>query len=231
MDALRAAAVRIAALGTVAFVPLETSAQERAGSAGGKPTDSVTTAVAGQYYAVDGFKRTLLGTGWRDMWVTPVSVPSLDLATFGGGLKVLERGGGYQSITLHLQEESGWKEYRFRTVNKFPVMTLPPALRATAAGRIIQDQVSSLFPGAPVVVPPLLDAIKALHVDPKMVRLADDPRLGVYRDTLAGVLGTFELKASEAPNDEPGFAGSKKITGSEGFFEDLRSSRKHRLDE
>src|SRR5215218_7641099 len=194
MDALRAAAVRIAALGTVAFVPLETSAQERAGSAGGKPTDSVTRAVAGQYYAVDGFKRTLLGTGWRDMWVTPVSVSSLDLATFGGGLKVLERGGGYQSITLHLQEESGWKEYRFRTINKFPVMTLPSSLRETAVGRIIQDQVSSLFPGAPVMIPPFLDAIKALHNDPKIVVLADDARLGVYLDSMVGMLVTMEIK-------------------------------------
>ena len=149
--------------------------------------------------------------------MTPVSVPPLELSTFAGGLKVLERGGGYQSITLHLQEDSGWKEYRFRTVNKFPVMTLPAPLRETAAGRIIQDQVSALFPGSALPVPPLLDAIKALHVDPTMVRLADDPRLGVYRDSMAGMLGTMELKAEEAPNDQPGFAGSKKITGSEGF--------------
>jgi hypothetical protein len=231
MGALRAVTIRIAALGTVAFVPLDADAQDRVGTTGGRPGDSVSTTVAGRYYAVDGFKQTLLGAGWRDLWVTPVAVPSLELATYAGGLKVLERGGGYQSITLHLQEESGWKEYRFRTVNKFPVMTLPSALRETAVGRIIQDEVSSLFPAAPLVVPPLLDAIKALHNDPKMVRLADDARLGVYRDTLAGVLGTMELKASEAPNEEPGFAGSKKISGSEGFFKDLRSSRKHRFDE
>jgi len=231
MGALRVATFRFAAAGAVAFLPLDADGQERTGSASDKRTDRVTTAVAGRHYATDGFKRTLLGAGWRDVWVTPVAVPSLELATFAGGLKLLERGGGYQSITLHLQEESGWKEYRFRTVNKFPGMTLPASLRETAAGRLIQDQVSALFPGAPVVVPVMLDAIKALHLDPTMVRLADDPRLGVYRDTLAGVLGTMELKPDEAPNDEPGFAGSKKISDSEGFFEDLRSSRAHRFDE
>ena len=144
---------------------------------------------------------------------------------------MLERGGGYQSITLHLQEESGWKEYRFRSVNKFPGMTLPGALHETAAGRLIQDQVSALFPGAPLMVPPLLDAIKALHVDPRLYRLADDPRLGVYRDTMAGMLGTMELKANEAPNDKPGFAGSTKVADSEDFFKELRSSRAHRFDE
>jgi hypothetical protein len=231
MVPLRVATIRFAAAGAVAFLPLDADGQERTGSASDKRKDSVSTAVAGRHYATDGFKPTLLGAGWRGVWVTPVAVPPLDLSTFAGGLKVLERGGGYQSITLHLQEESGWKEYRFRTVNKFPVMTLPAAFRETATGRIIQDQVSALFPAASVVVPPFLDAIKSLHVEPTMVRLADDPRLGVYRDTLAGVLGTMELKGEEAPNDQPGFAGSKKITGSEGFFEDLRSSRAHRFDE
>ena len=231
MNALRAATIRIAALGSVTLFPLDADAQERAGSTEAKRKDSVTTAVAGQHYATDGWKRTLLGAGWRDVWVTPVSVPSLDLGTYAGGLKVLERGGGYQSMTLHLQEESGWKEYRFRSVNKFPGMTLPGALHESAAGRLIQDQVSALFPGAPLMVPPLLDAIKALHVDPKLYRLADDPRLGVYRDTMGGMLGTMELKANEAPDDKPGFAGSKKIVDSEDFFEELRSSRANRFDE
>jgi hypothetical protein len=230
MGALRAATFRIAAVGTAVFLPLDAEAQERAGSRDQKGRDSAAT-IAGQYYAAGAFKQILLGAGWRDVWGTPVSVPSFQLGTFAGGLTVLERGGGYQSMTLHLEEQSGWKEYRFRSVNKFPVMTLPAALRETATGRIIQDQVSALFPGAPVMVPPLLAAIKAIHLDPTMVRLADDPRLGVYRDTMAGMLGTVEVKPSAAPNDEPGFAGSRKIADSDDFFKALRSSRAHRFDE
>jgi hypothetical protein len=189
------------------------------------------TVIAGQHYGADGLKRTVFGSGWREVWVTPIKVPSLELDRFAGGLKVLERGGGYQSMTLHLQEENGWKEYRFRSVNKFPLITLPPALRETGAGRIIQDQISALFPAAPVMVPPLLDAVKALHLDPDLYRLADSPRLGVHRDTMAGMLGTVELKPNEAPNDEPGFAGSRKILDTEDFFEEFRSSRTNRFDE
>ena len=107
MGALRAATFRIAAVSTVTFLPLDADGQERVSSAEKKRRASVTTAVAGQHYAVDGFKRTLLGAGWRDVWVTPISVPSLDLDTYAGGLKVLERGGGYQSITLHLKKSQG----------------------------------------------------------------------------------------------------------------------------
>jgi hypothetical protein len=232
MGALRGSTFRIAALGAAAaFVPIDAEGQDRTGSSRGKARDSVTTTIAGRHYAADGFKETMLGAGWRDVWGKPVSVPFLEVSTFAGGLKVLERGGGYQSITLHLQEESGWKEWRWRSVNKFPLMTLPPVFRETAVGTVIQDQVSALFPGSALPVPPLLRAINALTVDPVLYRLADDPRLGVYRDSLAGMLGTMELKGKEAPNDEPGFAGSKKISGSEDFFEDLRSSRAHRFDE
>src|SRR5512138_477092 len=205
MGAIRVATINIAALGTVAFVPLDADAQERAGSRGGKARDSVTTTVAGGHYGVDGFKETLLGAGWRDVWGTPVSVSSLHLTTFAGGLEVLERGGGYQSITLHVKEASGWKEWRFRSVNKFPGMTLPSAFRETAVGTVIQDQVSALLPGSALPVPPLLDAIDALTVRPVLVRMADDARLGVYRDTLAGMLGTMELKGDEAPDGKPGF--------------------------
>src|SRR5262245_8309374 len=104
MNLLRAATIRIAAVGTVTLFPLDVDAQEQGGSTEAKRKDSVTKAVAGQHYSVDGWKRAMLGAGWRDVWVTPISVPSLNLDTYAGGLKVLERGGGYQSITLHLQE-------------------------------------------------------------------------------------------------------------------------------
>jgi hypothetical protein len=102
MGALRAATIRIAAVGTAVFLPLDAEAQERTGSPDRKSRDSVTT-VAGEHYAAGGFKQTLLGAGWRDVWVMPVRAPSFELGTFAGGLKVLERGGGYQSMTLHLQ--------------------------------------------------------------------------------------------------------------------------------
>jgi hypothetical protein len=231
MSARRVTSCGVAMAAALAVFPLAARGQERVGSNSGRPSDSLTTAVAGQYYAADGLRRTVLGAGWRDVWVTPIAVPSLELGKFASGLKVLKRGGGQQSITLHLQEESGWQEWRFRSVNKFPGMTLPAVFRNTAVGTVIQDQISGFFPGAALPVPPLLTAINALTLDPTMYRLADDPRLGVYRDTMGGMLGTMELKPEEAPDDKAGFAESKKISGSEGFFEDLRKSRAHRFDE
>ena len=232
MRALHITTLRItAAAGAIALLPFDIAAQGRAGAADSSRRGSLTTTYASRYFAADGFKRTLLGAGWRDVWVTPVAVPPLELSKFAGGLKVLERGGGYQSMTLHLQEETGPREWRFRSANKFPGMTLPSAFRGTTVGTVIQDQVSALFPGSPLLVPPLLEAINALTLEPRLYRLADDQRLGVYRDSMVGMLGTMELKPDEAPDDKPGFAGSAKIEDSEDFFEELRKSRVHRFDE
>jgi hypothetical protein len=137
MGALRAATFRIAAVSTVTLLPLDADAQERSGATETKRKDSVTTAVAGQHYATDGWKRTILGAGWRDVWVTPVSAPSLDVSTYAGGLEVLERGGAIRASPC-TSGRIGVEEYRFRSVNKFPGMTLPGALHETAAGRLIR---------------------------------------------------------------------------------------------
>jgi hypothetical protein len=82
-----------------------------------------------------------------------------------------------------------------------------------------------------LLVPPLLEAIDALHVAPELYIMPDDPRLGEHRETFAGMLGTVEFKPDEAPGDEPGFAGSRKVKGTEAFLDDVNASRAHRLDE
>lgn len=193
--------------------------------------DSVVTVTPGEQYRAGAFKSTIMGSGWRDLWVTPVAAPVFDLSTYAGGLKLDKRGGGQQTLTLHVTEENGWREYRFRSVDKFISQGMPPVLKGTALGNLLQDEISGLLPAAPVLVPPLLDAIGVLHVDPRLYVVGDNPRLGVMRDTVVGMLGTVELKGSEAPDKQPGFAGSRSIKGTEKFLEDIASSRAHRLDE
>ena len=191
--------------------------------------ERVVVRVPGPQYEAGSFQRTLFGNGWRDVWTTPVAAPVLDIATYGGGLEFDEIGGGFHSRVLHLKEDDGWREYRFRSVDKYP--TLPEAFRGTALGRVWEDQVSILFPGAPLLVPPLLQAVGLLHVDPALYVMGDSPRLGEGREMFAGMLGTMELKGQEAPDDKPGFGGSSKIKGTENFLEDVNESRENRLDE
>ncbi|HUF13895.1 MAG TPA: BamA/TamA family outer membrane protein [Longimicrobiales bacterium] len=192
--------------------------------------DTVTV-VPGPQYRASGFARLFLGDGWRELWLTPVDVPVFDMDGYAGGVRWVRRGGGFQSITLHLEEKDGWRGYLFRSVDKFPLQPMPEEIRTAQAGDILEDQVSTLFPAAGLIVPPLMEAVGVLHVDAELYVMPDDPRLEVYQDTFAGMLGTVELKPQEAPGDEPGFAGFRKIKGTDNFLDDLNDSREHRLDE
>lgn len=194
--------------------------------------DRTVTVVPGLEYRAGPLTTKLLGEGWREVWVTPVSAPVLDLGRHAGGLKLVRRAGGNQTLSIHFVEEKGWREYQFRSVNKFPVaQAMPAEIRGSPLGNIIQDNVSSLFPAGALMVPPLLEAIGALHVKPELYVMPDDQRLGVYKDTVAGMLGTVELSPQEAPNEEPGFAASRKIINGDAFLDAVESSRMNRLDE
>jgi hypothetical protein len=189
------------------------------------------TVVPAPKYEAGPLRRGLLGNGWRDVWTTPVEVQVFDFGTYAGGVEWTERGGGEQSITLHLREVDGWREYNFRSVDKFPRRAQVPELKETLAGFAFGDLVSVHFPAAALMVAPILEAVGVLHVQPVLQIMPDDPRLGVYRDTMAGMLATVEDIPNEAPGDRPGFAGSPKIKGTDAFFDDLDESKAHRLDE
>lgn len=207
------------------------SAQGRTPQIPDSAAEDSTMVTPGTRYHAGAFQRFLLGTGWRDVWTTPITVPVLDIATYAGGLELIRRGGGAQSLVLHLEEKNGWREFRFRSVDKFPLQSMAPELKGTLVGRIFQDRVSVLFPAAPILAHPLLEAAGLLHVPAHLYVMGDTPGLGTVRDTVAGMLGTLELKADEAPGDTPGFAGSRSIKGADKFHEDLASGREHRLDE
>lgn len=218
------------------FVLLLTVAYASAANAEAHPpavADLKATVTAGDQYDAGPITRAFFGNGWRTVWTAPVSVPVFDMSRDGGGVIPTERGGGNQTISLRFREEAGWRQYHFRSVNKDPVtLAMPSAVRGTTLGNIVQDLTSSLYPAAGLMLPPLLDAIGALHVTPTLYVMPDDPRLGEHRATFAGMLGTFELSPEEAPNDGPGFANSSRIESGEEFLADvIQSNQENRLDE
>lgn len=196
--------------------------------AGGQNTETI---VPGPDYDAGPIARKILGDGWRSLWLTPVRVPVFNIGTYAGGLKVTRRGGGNQTKTLRFATDDG-REILFRSVNKYPVgQAMPEPIRNSLAGDVIQDQVSTLFPAGALMVPPFLNAIGALNVIPRLYVMPDDPRLGEFRKEFAGMLGTVELSPQEDENDEPGFAGSRKIKSSDKYLQDVEESRVHHLDE
>ncbi|MGH7444195.1 MAG: hypothetical protein ACREKM_04940, partial [Longimicrobiales bacterium] len=207
----------------VAFaVPAEPAAAQR--------VEGTVTIVPGPDYEAGSFKRALLGDNWRELWLTPIRAPLLDIGRVGGGLTPEEQGGGAQSITLHFIDAEGM-EWIFRSVDKYPEQGLPRELDGSFFGDVVADQISALNPGSHFIMPRILDAAGLLHVQPTLYVMPDDPRLGEFRETFAGMLGELEVQGNEGPDDTPGFAGSRSVKGSEEFLNDLEESSEFRLND
>jgi hypothetical protein len=182
----------------------------------------------GPQYDTGWLHRVFFGNHYRDLWSTPIEAPILDLDTFAGGLKVTRRGGGEQTKSLRLEGADG-KEYQFRSIDKDPVATLPPALRTTAAVGIVRDQTSAGHPVGMLVAPPILEAAGVLHSAPQVAVLPrNDPRLGEFAAEFGGMLGTIE----ERPTDEEGasFEGATEVISTSKLLKELEDSPNDRVD-
>lgn len=184
---------------------------------------------AGTRYRVGPLHQLLLGRHYRDLWATPLSVDVLDFDTYAGGLKPTACGGRRQTKSIRLQGADG-RSYVLRSVDKDPTLALPPDLRETFAREILQDQTSSAHPGAPLVVPPLLEATGVLHATPSLYVLPDDARLQAFDCVYAGMLGMIEQRPTAASDEDPGFEGAVDIESTAKLFDQLQRGPRDRVD-
>jgi len=189
---------------------------------------SVEAPIAARYRN-GGFERWLFGSGYRDVWATPVAIPVLDLTASADGLAPVETGGYGQTVSLELAGGDGL-EYAVRSIDKDPTKRMDPLLVGTVVADVAQDQIGQFLPTAALVVDPLLDATGVLHPRHRLVVLPDDPGLGAFREDFAGLIGMFTDRPQEGPDDTPGFAGSDRIVGTEKLFERLEEGACDRVD-
>jgi len=184
-------------------------------------SDSITIAVEPEYNKAGRIHRFLFGDNYRTLWATPVTLKVFRLENEKGGLKILQKGGGLQTLSLRLQDPSG-QQWVLRTIQKYPERGLPPRLRPTVVRDILQDQVSAAHPFSALTVPPLAGALGIPHSNPQIVYVADDPALGVYAKDFAGKVFLFEERE---PLD------AEKTENTEKVQEKLQDDNDNRLDE
>ena len=187
------------------------------------------TIVPGERYKAGWFYEFLFGKHWRDIWTTPITVPVLNLQTFAGGLIPLKKGGGYQTKSLRFKGNDG-RIWKFRSVDKDPSKILPLYLQQTVAQDLVQDQISTSNPLAPMIVVPMLRAVNVLEAEPELVFLPDDERLGEFRKEFGGILGFIEVHPDEGENDDPGFANALDVKGTYKLLDHLEKKRSQRID-
>ena len=185
--------------------------------------------VPGERFRAGGFKRWFYGSDYRDLWTTPIEVAVLDLDSVGGGLTPLRTGGFGQSISLHFTGEDG-RRYTVRSLDKDATRRIWDELKNTVVADVLQDLISAMLPTGALVIDPLMEATGILHSKHTLVVIPDDPRLGEYRAEFAGLIGMLQEHPSEGPDDTPGFAGSRKISGTEKLWERLEKTPCNRVD-
>ena len=148
-------------------------------------TDSFKIIAADSRYDVNGVTRFIMGDNYRAEWTTPIKVPYFDIDTELGGLTILKKGGGNQTRSLRLEDGNG-QQYQLRSINKYGEGAISENLRGTFAQNAVQDGISSSYPYGAYPVPVLAEAANVYHTNPRLFYVADDPRLGRYKDLFKG---------------------------------------------
>ncbi len=187
------------------------------------------TVTANQDLKASAVYKWLLGADYRDVWAAPIDVEVLNLQQEAGGLRPLFRVGGLQTYGLAMAGADG-KSYTFRSLVKDLGQSLPEDFREYLADDVVQDQLSSAFPGAPLMVPPLARAAGVMHNVPRLVIMPDDPALGEFREVFAGRLGTFEQFPTPASDQYAGFNGATEILSSADLWQRMLADPSVRID-
>jgi hypothetical protein len=184
--------------------------------------------IAGDYSA-SGFKRFFAGDHWRNLWISPIKVPILDLQKFAGGLTPYEKGGGLQTKSLKFNGNDG-KEYRFRSIDKDVTRSLPTDFRESIVADAMQDQISVTNPASSVVTSLLMDSVQILNATTMICIMPDDKQLGEFQEEFAGVLGTIEENPEDYKNESLNFAGADKIVNTFKLYEELQEDNDEKVD-
>src|SRR5699024_5537921 len=191
--------------------------------------DSVTIA-AGPGYAADGFKRFFWGDHYRDAWTQKVRAPVLNLKTEKGGLNIIAKTGGVQTVTIIAEDSSG-RKYVMRSVQKDPTKSLPEPLRETFAADIAKDQTSATHPYGGEVAASLASAAGVYHTTPELRYISDQSTFDLDMGNRPGTLVTMEEFVSKEWFNQTYDKESVKMISTDKLWERLRRGSVATIDE
>ena len=162
--------------------------------------DSIVTKAYSTFDAVGSVHRFLFGDNYRREYGTDVKLPVINISTIKGGLTPYKRGGGNQSRSLRLKDKSG-KEWVLRSVEKYPDVLLPQAIRNSFASDVVKDAMSAQHPYSALAVPVIAAAAGVPHSNPMIGYVNFDTALGIYNTTFAGTLCLLEEREPMGKSD------------------------------
>lgn len=191
-------------------------------------SDSLELVVNGTY-DINGFGQLILGSEYRDLWNAPIAVQVLHIGSFEGGLRPTREGGGQETRSLHFESADG-RHFIFRSVDKEVLRLLHSGLGRSPVTWLVHDQTSSSFPAGALVANPLQESVGLASGHPRLVLIADDARLGEYREKFSGVVGLIQEGPEEYVRALPEAGSVRDVKDTEEVLPLADSSSRHRLD-
>mgnify|MGYP005748926885 CR=1 FL=1 len=173
-------------------------------------SDSTITLAAGTHYDRGWLHTFFYGDHYRDVWKTPVKAKVLDVGTAKGGLEPLQMGGSRQTINLRLQNPDSI-EYVIRSLDKEPASVFSEKLQRSYLAYIVRDATSATNPYGALTIPSMAKAINIYHLEPELVYVPHDPRLGAYRDSIGGTLALLERRPDGSQLDNPRLGNAPRV--------------------
>ncbi len=185
------------------------------------------------------FHEKIWGTKYRKYYGTKITAPTVRLDTLFGGLVPVKKGGGHQSKSLRLRDESG-KEYVMRAIRKSAELYLQSMafqdqyvvddLRDTYTEKLLEDFYTGAHPFAPFAVATLSDAVDLYHTNPVLYYVPKQTALKEYNDTFGDELYMIEEHAGDGHGDLKSFGYSDELKSTDSMLEDLRDDEKYSVD-
>ncbi|WP_108422621.1 metallophosphoesterase [Flagellimonas amoyensis] len=187
-----------------------------------------------------GFHKWLWGERYRKYYATKVKVPTVDLDTLFGGLKVVRKGGGNQSNSLRLEDREG-KQYVMRDLRKsaerylqaiaFQDQYIIGQFEDTFTEKLLLDLYTGAHPYAPFTVGKLSDAVGLYHTNPKLYYVPKQSVLGDFNSEYGDGLYMIEEHVSDEHNNLESFGKTKKIESTYDLIDKLREDEKYSIDQ
>ena len=160
--------------------------------------DSAIVKAHPSYDSVTRWHRRLFGENFRKEWSAPVKLPVISLTE--RGLTPVQLGGGHQTRSLRMKDAKG-NEWVLRSIEKYPEILLPEAIRETFAADWVRDAMSAQHPYAPLIVPVLSEVENIPHSNPVIGWVAPDKALGEFEKTFANTMCLLEEREPYGSSD------------------------------
>lgn len=159
--------------------------------------DSATVMIS-DFYDRGSLTASFLGTHYRALWATPITLPVFNIDSIHGGLAFDETGGGQQTFSIKLKAKDE-RTYTLRSVNKDQSRALPAVLQYSFLRPLFRDQASALNPFGALVTEHFEETLDILHTDPTMYLIPYDSTLpDVIQEQIAGRVMILEEEPDQS---------------------------------